>query len=254
MPDNKVCFIGFGEAGQAIAAGLRDDGVGAIAAWDILFPEPKGEKLKRAADVIGVRCATSAADALRDADMIVSAVTAAASVDAALSVKPHLAGRPFFPRHQLRLARAQAGDREASRRRRALRRCRRRRADLSGAAPDAAPSRRAACRGDRASARRALDARERRRAGRRRRRGDQDGAQRDHERHRGADARMFPRRRPRRRGRRGRGLAQEQLSRPRLGEDRSLQPRTHGEPRRTPRRRDGRSRRQRCANSASSRS
>jgi len=84
MPDNKpaLCFIGFGEAGQAIAAGLRDEGVVRIAAWDILFPEAKGEKLKRAADAIGVRCATSAADAIRDADVIVSAVTAAASVDA----------------------------------------------------------------------------------------------------------------------------------------------------------------------------
>jgi 3-hydroxyisobutyrate dehydrogenase-like beta-hydroxyacid dehydrogenase len=98
MPDNKpaLCFIGFGEAGQAIAAGLRDEGVVRIAAWDILFPEAKGEKLKRAADAIGVRCATSAADALGDADMIVSAVTAAASVEAALSVKPHLAGQPYF--------------------------------------------------------------------------------------------------------------------------------------------------------------
>ena len=94
MPDNKpaLCFIGFGEAGQAIAAGLRDEGVVRVAAWDILFPEAKGEKLKRAADAIGVRRATSAADAIHDADVIVSAVTAAASVDAALSVKPHLAG------------------------------------------------------------------------------------------------------------------------------------------------------------------
>jgi pyrroline-5-carboxylate reductase len=93
MPDNKpaLCFIGFGEAGQAIAAGLRDEGVTRIAAWDILFPEAKGEKLKRAADAIGVRCAVSAADAIGDADLIVSAVTAAASVDAAHSVKPHLA-------------------------------------------------------------------------------------------------------------------------------------------------------------------
>ena len=98
MPDNKpaLCFIGFGEAGQAIAAGLRDEGVVRIAAWDILFPEAKGEKLKRAADAIGVRRATSAADAIHDADVIVSAVTAAASVDAALSVKPHLAGQPYF--------------------------------------------------------------------------------------------------------------------------------------------------------------
>ena len=98
MPDNKpaLCFIGFGEAGQAVAAGLRDEGVTRIAAWDILFPEAKGEKLKRAADAIGVRCATSAADAISDADLIISAVTAAASLDAAQSVKPHLAGQPCF--------------------------------------------------------------------------------------------------------------------------------------------------------------
>src|SRR6201984_250179 len=98
MPDNKpaLCFIGFGEAGQAIAAGLRDEGVVLIAAWDILFPKAKGEKLKRVADAIGVRCATSAADAIRDADMIVSAVTAAARVQGALSVNAHLARPPYF--------------------------------------------------------------------------------------------------------------------------------------------------------------
>ena len=97
MPDNKpsLCFIGFGEAGQAIAAGLREEGVARVAAWDILFPDPTGEKLKRAADAIGVRSAGSAADAVRGADIVISAVTAAASVDAAQSVKAHLAGTPY---------------------------------------------------------------------------------------------------------------------------------------------------------------
>ncbi len=98
MPDAKptFCFIGFGEAGQAIAAGLRETGVEHIAAWDILFPQTEGEKLKHAAAAIGVRCASSAADAVRDTGIVVSAVTAAASVDAAQSVKAHLAGKPFF--------------------------------------------------------------------------------------------------------------------------------------------------------------
>jgi len=98
MPDGKpsFCFIGFGEAGQAIAAGLREAGVERIAAWDILFPQVDGERLKRAADAIGVRSATSAADALREATIVVSAVTAASSVEAAQSAAPHLAGRPFF--------------------------------------------------------------------------------------------------------------------------------------------------------------
>jgi 3-hydroxyisobutyrate dehydrogenase-like beta-hydroxyacid dehydrogenase len=98
MPNNKpaLCFIGFGEAGQAIAAGLRETGVERIVAWDILFPKAEGEKLKAAAASIGVRCASSAAAAVRDADIVVSAVTAAASVDAAQSAKGHLAGQPFF--------------------------------------------------------------------------------------------------------------------------------------------------------------
>ena len=98
MPNGKptFCFIGFGEAGQAIASGLRESGVERIAAWDILFPHTDGERLRRSAEAIGVRCASSAAEAVRDADIIVSAVTAAASVDAAQSVKAHLAGKPFF--------------------------------------------------------------------------------------------------------------------------------------------------------------
>jgi 3-hydroxyisobutyrate dehydrogenase-like beta-hydroxyacid dehydrogenase len=92
-----LCFIGFGEAGQAIAAGLRDAGTaGPMSAWDILFPQPEGAKLVKAAAAIGIRCASSAADAARDADVIVAAVTAASSVDAAKSVKAHLVGKPFF--------------------------------------------------------------------------------------------------------------------------------------------------------------
>ena len=99
MPNGKptLSFIGFGEAGQAIASGLRDAGtIGPIAAWDILFPQREGENLLRAADKIGVRRATSAADAVRDADIVIAAVTAASSVDAAKSVKAHLKGKPYF--------------------------------------------------------------------------------------------------------------------------------------------------------------
>jgi 3-hydroxyisobutyrate dehydrogenase-like beta-hydroxyacid dehydrogenase len=92
----SLCFIGFGEAGQAIASGLREAGVARIAAWDILFPLPEGDRLRRAADEIGVSRAASAAEAARGAELIVSAVTASSSLEAARSVKPHLAGTPFF--------------------------------------------------------------------------------------------------------------------------------------------------------------
>jgi 3-hydroxyisobutyrate dehydrogenase-like beta-hydroxyacid dehydrogenase len=92
-----LCFIGFGEAGQAFAAGLRDAGtVGPMSAWDILFPKAEGERLVKAAETIGVRRASSAADAVRDADIVITAVTAASSVEAAKSVKAHLAGRQFL--------------------------------------------------------------------------------------------------------------------------------------------------------------
>jgi len=98
MPNGKptLAFIGFGEAGQAIADGLRETGVEQISAWDILLPKPQGDKLRHAAAAIGVRCAASAADAVRGADMIVSAVTAASSVEAAQSVRGHATGTPYF--------------------------------------------------------------------------------------------------------------------------------------------------------------
>ncbi len=92
----RISFIGFGEAGQAIASGLREGGIEQIAAWDILFPEAAGEKLKAAAEKYGVRAATSAADAVAETDMIISAVTAASSLEAARSVAPHLRGNPYY--------------------------------------------------------------------------------------------------------------------------------------------------------------
>ena len=92
----RVSFIGFGEAGQAIASGLRESGIERVAAWDILFPESAGAKLKTAGEKFGVRLASSAADAVAQTDMIISAVTAASSLDAARSVAPHLTGNPYY--------------------------------------------------------------------------------------------------------------------------------------------------------------
>lgn len=92
----RISFIGFGEAGQAIAQGLRGEGVTRIAAWDIQFPNAGGDRLRAAGVQLGVRLATSAADAVRDCDIVIAAVTAASSVDAARSIEPHLTGAPFY--------------------------------------------------------------------------------------------------------------------------------------------------------------
>ncbi|MDI1344679.1 MAG: DUF1932 domain-containing protein [Pseudolabrys sp.] len=92
----RISFIGFGEAGQAIASGLRETGIEQIVAWDILFPEAAGAKLKAAGEKFGVRLAASAADAVANADLVISAVTAASSLEAARSVAPHLKGNPYY--------------------------------------------------------------------------------------------------------------------------------------------------------------
>lgn len=98
MKSNKprISFIGFGEAGQAIASGLREAGVESIAAWDILFPKDEGAKLKQAGEKMGARLASSAADAVANSDIIVAAVTASSSLDAAQSVAPHISGNPYY--------------------------------------------------------------------------------------------------------------------------------------------------------------
>ena len=92
----RISFIGFGEAGQAIASGLRETGIERVAAWDILFPERTGTKLKETAESLGLRVASSARDAARETDLIISAVTAASSMDAARSVASDLPGNPYY--------------------------------------------------------------------------------------------------------------------------------------------------------------
>jgi 3-hydroxyisobutyrate dehydrogenase-like beta-hydroxyacid dehydrogenase len=92
----RISFIGFGEAGQAIASGLRETGIERVAAWDILFPERTGTQLKETAESLGVRVASSARDAACETDVIISAVTAASSVDAARSVASDLSGNPYY--------------------------------------------------------------------------------------------------------------------------------------------------------------
>ena len=92
----RLCFIGFGEAGQAFASGLRGAGVTTMAAWDILFPQPAGANLRAAGEEIGVRLGTSAADAITGSDVVIAAVTAASSLQAAEQAKPHLSGDQLY--------------------------------------------------------------------------------------------------------------------------------------------------------------
>lgn len=97
MSHPALAFIGFGEAGQTLAAGFRAEGVASIAAWDILFPDASsGAPLRAAAERLGVRMGRDTLDAIRGADVVFSAVTAASNLDAARQAAPGLTRTQFY--------------------------------------------------------------------------------------------------------------------------------------------------------------
>lgn len=91
---SHIALIGFGEVGQTLGADLLAAGV-QVCAYDILFDRSDSAP-SRTAQTIPVRRAVSAADAVRDAELVISAVTAAADLDAARSAAPALARGAFY--------------------------------------------------------------------------------------------------------------------------------------------------------------
>lgn len=90
-----IALIGFGEVGQIFARGLLKRGVADLRTFDIAFAQPDAAQ-RRAADEIGVRACMSAVEAVRGSELVISAVTAAATLEAAASVVPGLPERAFF--------------------------------------------------------------------------------------------------------------------------------------------------------------
>jgi 3-hydroxyisobutyrate dehydrogenase-like beta-hydroxyacid dehydrogenase len=78
----RIALIGFGEVGQILAKDLSARGVGGISAWDVKFADPESIASK-ALPNYPVRAAHNAEDAVQDADLVISAVTAAQDVEAA---------------------------------------------------------------------------------------------------------------------------------------------------------------------------
>ena len=91
---SRVALIGFGEVGQTLAGDLFKARVD-VSAYDILFDTPDSAP-SRAARTIAVRKAKSATDAIANAELIVSAVTAASDVDAARSVTSGIPRGAFY--------------------------------------------------------------------------------------------------------------------------------------------------------------
>jgi 3-hydroxyisobutyrate dehydrogenase-like beta-hydroxyacid dehydrogenase len=93
----RLAFIGFGEVGQTFARGLAGkDGV-QVAAYDLKFdvPQLRSDMIGRA-EPLGVRVAADAADAARDAHVVISAVTAAAAGEVALAAARYLKPGQIF--------------------------------------------------------------------------------------------------------------------------------------------------------------
>ena len=90
----SMAIIGFGEVGQTFAKQFHAAGLADIRVFDILFTDPKSIPSQAAAGPW--KKSASASDAVAGAELIVSAVTAGADLDAARSVLPALTPKTWF--------------------------------------------------------------------------------------------------------------------------------------------------------------
>jgi 3-hydroxyisobutyrate dehydrogenase-like beta-hydroxyacid dehydrogenase len=89
----RICLIGFGEVGRILAADLAD--AADLSAFDVLFDRPDSVPA-RALGNHKVHAGSSSKEAVTDADIILSAVTAASDLDAAKSAAEGLKRSAFF--------------------------------------------------------------------------------------------------------------------------------------------------------------
>jgi len=90
----RVCLLGFGEVGQTLVADLRAR-VGGLAAWDLKFADSTSSPAL-AAGRLELLAAADPRAAVADADVVISAVTAAQIGEAARSVAKHLKPQAYF--------------------------------------------------------------------------------------------------------------------------------------------------------------
>lgn len=92
-----VALIGYGEVGGILGRALRAHSLAAIRAYDTLFDDPsRSDAIERRALDDGVAAAASAEAAVRDADLVICAVTAASTTLAAHAVAPSLREGAFY--------------------------------------------------------------------------------------------------------------------------------------------------------------
>ncbi|MFC3077654.1 DUF1932 domain-containing protein [Phenylobacterium terrae] len=91
----KVALIGFGEVGQILAQDLAQAGVKRISAWDVAFAEADSRPSRALADH-AVERADGAVAAVKDAELVISAVTAEQDVEAAKAAAEGVEADAFF--------------------------------------------------------------------------------------------------------------------------------------------------------------
>ena len=91
----RIALIGYGEVGRILAEDLRAHG-DSVVAFDLKLGSDAGTALRTHAGAHGVALADSHAAAVRDAELVVSAVTASRAVDVARSCASGLARGAFF--------------------------------------------------------------------------------------------------------------------------------------------------------------
>jgi len=92
-PVASVALIGLGEVGRILAADLAKAGIADISGYDILFADPQSAPSRAA---LPLRKCTSAGEAVGGKALVISAVTAASDMDAAVAVANALAPGAFF--------------------------------------------------------------------------------------------------------------------------------------------------------------
>jgi len=90
-----ICLLGFGEVGQILAQDLRALEVGEISSWDPKFADA-GSAPSRALGASKTRAGADPASALSGADIVISAVTAAQTVEAARAAASGLRSGMFY--------------------------------------------------------------------------------------------------------------------------------------------------------------
>jgi len=92
-----IALIGYGEVGGILGQALAARGVASVTAWDILLPDAaRSAAMRERARRDGVELASDAASAVAGADLVISAVTASATRDAAAAAAPAMRAGAFL--------------------------------------------------------------------------------------------------------------------------------------------------------------